>query len=40
MAKFDLKGLLDAAALTDEDREGLFTWRGATTTPPNREGIA
>ncbi|MFB9820454.1 tyrosine-protein phosphatase [Arthrobacter ramosus] len=40
LAKFDLKGLLDAAALTDEDREGVFTWRGATTTPPNREGIA
>ncbi|MGM7775180.1 tyrosine-protein phosphatase [Arthrobacter sp. KNU-44] len=40
LAKFDLKGLLDSAALTDEDREGLFTWRGATTTAPNREAIA
>jgi protein-tyrosine phosphatase len=40
LAKFDLKGLLDAAALTDEDREGLFTWRGAAATPPNRERMA
>jgi protein tyrosine/serine phosphatase len=33
LAKFDLQAFLDAAELTDADREGLFTWRGATTTP-------
>jgi hypothetical protein len=25
----------DAADFTDEDRKSLFTWRGATITPPN-----
>ncbi|OOP64191.1 hypothetical protein BMF89_04360 [Arthrobacter sp. SRS-W-1-2016] len=29
LANFDLQTFLDAAELTDGDREGLFTWRGA-----------
>ncbi len=29
LANFDLQAFLDAAELTDGDREGLFTWRGA-----------
>jgi protein tyrosine/serine phosphatase len=32
LAKFDLQAFLDAAELTEEVREALFTWRGATTT--------
>ncbi|MGO4585020.1 tyrosine-protein phosphatase [Arthrobacter sp. 2RAF6] len=30
LANFDLQTFLDAAELADKDREGLFTWRGAT----------
>jgi hypothetical protein len=37
LAKFDLQTFLDAAEFSDEDRKALFTWRGATTTPPNPE---
>ncbi|MHC6220097.1 tyrosine-protein phosphatase [Arthrobacter sp. MMS24-S77] len=36
LAQFDLKAFLDAAKLTHEDRERLFTWRGAIT-PANPE---
>lgn len=31
LAKFDVQAFLDAAEVTDEDRERLFTWRGAIT---------
>lgn len=40
LEKFDLHTFLDAAKLTDRDREGLFTWRGAATPTPQRPGNA
>lgn len=40
LANFNLEAFLDAAELTDKDRDALFTWRGAANPTPPSGGIA